>query len=66
MNAVTRSRLVPAVRLLGVRTVVALPVTLAVSATIFFIASLSPLDPLTVYLGDGYQSATLSQRTAVR
>lgn len=66
MNAVTRSRLVPAVRLLGVRALVALPVTLAVSAAIFFIASLSPLDPLTVYLGDGYQSATLSQRTAVR
>ncbi|ORM26991.1 ABC transporter permease [Williamsia sp. 1135] len=32
----------------------------------FAIASLSPFDPLAVYLGDNYQSATLSQRQAVQ
>jgi peptide/nickel transport system permease protein len=62
----TRRRLIPAARLLGVRALVALPVTIAISAVMFFIASLSPFDPLTVYLGDNYQSASESQRAAVR
>lgn len=59
------SRLAPAARLLGIRAAVAVPVTLAVSAAMFALASLSPFDPLTVYLGDNYQSATASQRQAV-
>jgi peptide/nickel transport system permease protein len=62
----TVSRFAPAARLLGIRTLIAVPVTLAVSAAMFAIASLSPFDPLAVYLGDNYQSATLSQREAVR
>ncbi|WP_307797489.1 ABC transporter permease [Williamsia soli] len=60
------SRLAPAARLLGIRALIAVPVTVAVSAAMFAIASLSPFDPLAVYLGDNYQSATLSQRQAVR
>lgn len=59
------SRLAPAARLLGIRAGVAVPVTLTVSAAMFALASLSPFDPLTVYLGDNYQSATVSQRQAV-
>jgi peptide/nickel transport system permease protein len=66
MNGAGRSRLSPAVRLLGVRAAVAVPVTVVVSVVMFAVASLSPFDPLTMYLGDGYQSATQSQRAAVR
>ena len=59
-----RRRLVPAVRLLGLRALIAIPVTIAVSAVIFLLASLSPFDPLAAYLGDNYQNATVSQRQA--
>ncbi|CAN5642651.1 ABC transporter permease [soil metagenome] len=61
-----RDRLTPAARLLAIRTAIAIPVTVAVSAGIFLVASLSPFDPLVAYLGDNYQSATVSQREAVR
>ena len=55
-----------AVRLLGVRAAIAVPVTVAVSAAMFAVASLSPFDPLVAHLGANYQTATQSQREAVR
>ncbi|MDF2824533.1 MAG: oppB 1 [Mycobacterium sp.] len=61
-----RNRLTPAATLLGIRTAIAVPVTLAVSIGVFFVASLSPFDPLAAYLGDNYQFATPSQREAMR
>lgn len=61
-----RDRLRPAARLLGIRTAIAVPVTLAVSFLIFVVASLSPFDPLVAYLGSNYQTATQSQRDAMR
>lgn len=61
-----RKRLTPAARLLGIRTAITIPVTLAVSFLMFFVASLSPFDPLVSYLGSNYQSATASQREAMR
>ncbi|MBU8812778.1 ABC transporter permease [Mycolicibacterium goodii] len=61
-----RDRLRPAARLLGIRALIAVPVTLAVSAGMFGVAALSPLDPLAAYLGDNYQFATQSQREAMR
>jgi len=67
-RVVTRrgERLGAAGRLLAVRTAVAVPVTIAVSAAMFAVASLSPFDPLVAYLGDRYQTATPSQREAMR
>lgn len=62
----SRRRLRTAGRLLAVRSAVAVPVTLCVSVAMFAIASLSPFDPLVAYLGDNYQSATESQRDALR
>lgn len=62
----TRQRWGRAARLLSVRAVIAIPVTTAVSAAMFAIASLSPFDPLAVYLGDNYQGATETQRQTVR
>lgn len=59
-------RMRAAARLLGIRTAVAVPVTVAVSVVMFGIASLSPFDPLVAHLGDNYQAATQSQRAAVR
>lgn len=59
-------RWVPAARLLGIRSLIAVPVTTAVSAAMFALANHSPFDPLSVYLGDNYQGATESQRQAVR
>lgn len=53
-------------RLLAVRSAVAVPVTAAVSLAMFAVASLSPFDPLVAYLGANYQSATPSQREAMR
>ena len=53
-------------RLLAVRSAIAVPVTVAVSAAMFAVASLSPFDPLVAYLGDRYQTATPSQREAMR
>lgn len=61
-----RNRVTPAAKLLGIRSLIAIPVTLAVSVGMFFVASLSPFDPLAAYLGDNYQFATQSQRDAVR
>ena len=61
-----RDRLTPAARLLAIRTGIAVPVTLVVSAGVFFVASLSPFDPLAAYLGSNYQFATQSQRDAMR
>ncbi|MBS1695289.1 MAG: ABC transporter permease [Actinobacteria bacterium] len=61
-----RPRLRAAGRLLAVRTAIAVPVTAAVSVAMFAVASLSPFDPLVVYLGSNYQSATMSQREAMR
>lgn len=61
-----RGRWSAARRLLAVRAVIALPVTAGVSVAMFAIASLSPFDPLVPYLGPNYQSATQSQREAMR
>ncbi|MGE2832908.1 ABC transporter permease [Mycobacterium sp. SMC-4] len=55
-----------ATRLLAVRTAIAVPLTAAISAGIFAVASLSPFDPLAAYLGSNYQFATPSQRDAMR
>lgn len=55
-----------AARLLAVRTAIAVPMTVAISAAIFAVASLSPFDPLAAYLGNNYQFATQSQRDAMR
>lgn len=55
-----------AARLLAVRTAIAVPLTAAISAAIFAVASLSPFDPLAAYLGSNYQFATPSQREAMR
>lgn len=44
----------------------ALPLLLvAISAGIFFLASVSPLDPLATYLGDRYQFLSQSQRNTI-
>ncbi|WP_231751029.1 ABC transporter permease, partial [Mycobacterium sp. NAZ190054] len=51
---------------LAVRTAIAVPLTAAISAAIFAVASLSPFDPLAAYLGGNYQFATQSQRDAMR
>lgn len=56
----------PPLRLLGVRCAVAIPLTIAISVAMFFVASLSPFDPLASYLGANYQFATESQRAAMR
>ncbi|MGB3484355.1 MAG: ABC transporter permease [Mycobacterium sp.] len=61
-----RNRSRPAARLLVIRSAIAIPVTIGVSFGVFFIASLSPLDPLAAYLGSNYQFATESQRAAMR
>ncbi|MDZ7931774.1 MAG: ABC transporter permease [Rhodococcus sp. (in: high G+C Gram-positive bacteria)] len=58
----SRARSRTAGKILAIRAGIAIPTTIAVSAAIFALASLSPLDPLAVYLGDAYQSATQSQR----
>lgn len=55
-----------AARLLAIRTAIAVPLTAAISAAIFAVASLSPFDPLAAYLGSNYQFATPSQRDAMR
>ncbi|MFB1295958.1 ABC transporter permease [Mycobacterium sp. pW049] len=55
-----------ATRLLAIRAAVAVPLTAAISAAIFAVASLSPFDPLAAYLGGNYQFATESQRDAMR
>lgn len=59
-------RLGAAGRLLAIRAAIAVPVTVAVSAAMFAVASLSPFDPLVAYLGDRYQTATPSQREELR
>ena len=56
----------PPVKLLGIRAAVAVPLTLAISAAMFWVASLSPFDPLAAYLGSNYQFATPSQRAAMQ
>lgn len=61
-----RNRIGPAARLLGIRAVIAIPVAAAVSVGMFFVAALSPFDPLAAYLGGNYQFATQSQREAMR
>lgn len=53
-------------RLLAVRSAIAVPLTAAISVAMFFVASLSPFDPLAAYLGGNYQFATESQREAMR
>ncbi|MFC0314853.1 ABC transporter permease [Gordonia phosphorivorans] len=53
-------------RLLLRRTGTSLITLLLVSAGIFAVAALSPIDPLTAHLGDNYQSATQAQRDAAR
>ncbi|MGW0162013.1 ABC transporter permease [Mycobacterium sp. NPDC003323] len=53
-------------RLLGIRIGVAVPLTIAISAAMFWVASRSPFDPLAAYLGGNYQFATESQRAAMR
>lgn len=53
-------------RLLCVRAAIAVPVIVAVSVSMFAVASLSPFDPLVAHLGANYQTATQSQREAVR
>lgn len=55
-----------ALKVLGIRLAVAVPLTLAISAAMFWVASLSPFDPLAAYLGSDYQFATQAQRTAMR
>lgn len=64
MDTLTPAR--AAARLLAVRTAVAAPLTVGISAAIFAVASLSPFDPLAAYLGGNYQFATQSQRDAMR
>ncbi|WP_262365644.1 ABC transporter permease [Gordonia sp. OPL2] len=61
-----RSRLRPAARLLGRRCLVAVPTVVLVSLGVFAIAAASPFEPLAAHLGANYQSATQSQRDAVR
>ncbi|MDO3400545.1 ABC transporter permease [Mycolicibacterium neoaurum] len=56
---------VDALKLLGVRAAIAVPLTVVISAAMFWIASRSPFDPLAAYLGANYQRATESQRAAV-
>ncbi|MCF3938097.1 ABC transporter permease [Gordonia tangerina] len=62
----TRERLRITRRLLGRRFVVAIPTIILVSLGIFAIAAASPFEPLAAHLGPNYQSATQSQRDAVR
>ncbi|MCF6386377.1 ABC transporter permease [Mycobacterium sp. MBM] len=64
MPAVQRYR--QPLSLLGIRVAVAIPLTVAISAAMFWVASLSPFDPLAAYLGGNYQFATESQRAAMR
>lgn len=64
MDTLTPAR--AAARLLAIRTAVAAPLTVGISAAIFAVASLSPFDPLAAYLGGNYQFATQSQRDAMR
>ncbi|WP_082909485.1 ABC transporter permease [Mycolicibacterium iranicum] len=61
-----KSPLRAALRLLAIRTAIAVPLTVAISAAMFAVASLSPFDPLAAYLGGNYQFATQSQRDAMR
>lgn len=61
-----RGRLRAAARLLAARSAIAVPVTAAVSVAMFWVASLSPFDPLAAYLGNSYQFATQTQREAFR
>ncbi|NDK88889.1 ABC transporter permease [Gordonia desulfuricans] len=55
-----------ALRLLARRLLIAIPTIVLVSLGVFLVAGMSPFDPLTAHLGDRYQSATESQREAVR
>lgn len=55
-----------ALRLLGRRLLLAVPTIGLVSLGIFALAAISPFDPLVAHLGDNYQSATPSQREAIR
>ena len=53
-------------RLLAIRAAVAVPLIVAISAAMFWVASKSPFDPLAAHLGSAYQFATESQRAAMR
>lgn len=61
-----RQRLSAAGRLLVIRAGITVPVTAAVSLAMFWVAALSPFDPLVARLGANYQFADEAQREAMR
>lgn len=48
--------------LLSRRFMVAIPATMAVTAVVFWLASIAPFNPLAAYLGSAYEQATPAQR----
>ncbi|GAA1411748.1 ABC transporter permease [Glutamicibacter uratoxydans] len=49
-------------RLLGRRMLLGVPVTLAITAVVFALASIAPFNPLAAYVGSRYQQLSLEQR----
>lgn len=55
-----------AVRLLARRLLLALPITAAVTAVVFWLASVAPFNPLSAYLGARYQHTSAAERLQLR
>ncbi|PQZ89081.1 ABC transporter permease [Arthrobacter sp. MYb227] len=53
------------ISLLSRRFMVAIPATMAVTAGVFWLASIAPFNPLAAYLGSAYEQATPAQREAL-
>lgn len=60
--AARRSRAGEVFRLLGRRAFLGVPATAAITAVVFWLASLAPFNPLALYLGTQYEHATAAQR----
>lgn len=60
-----RSRIPEAWALLWRRTLVAVPATMAVTAAVFWLASIAPFNPLAAYLGSRYEQATPAERASL-
>lgn len=59
---VQRGRGIEIISLLLRRFMVAIPATVAVTAAVFWLASIAPFNPLAAYLGSRYEQATPAQR----
>ena len=57
-----RSRAGEVLALLGRRAFVGFPVTVGITAAVFWLASLAPFNPLALYMGSQYEQATPAQR----